>query len=396
MGISKQISSHRPLGIQGHEIPKHPGLRVVFAGGGTGGHLFPGIALAKEFEARFPGSRILFVSSGRPIEEKVLSKTGYETAFIQVSGIKGKSLWAKFKSAMILPKGVLTAVALLRKFKPHVVMGLGGYSAGPVILGAWMLGIHRAICEQNQVPGITNKILARFSDRIYVAYTNTPLKAAPEKIRVFGNPVRREIIESLQKAGNDSGGLQKVFTVLILGGSQGAHGLNTALVEAVGHLNHPEQYRFIHQTGEADSAMVQRAYDEKKISHTTVPFFEDMASLYRQADLVVCRSGATTLAEVAIAGCAVIFVPFPHAADNHQVFNAKPLVEAGAAEMILEKDLNGHVLAQRLEFYAKHPEIRAQMKKKIKTFGYPDAAERIVEDVSALMGAKAMTLSCAA
>lgn len=371
-------------------------MRVVFAGGGTGGHLFPGIAVAREFESKCPGTRILFVSSGRPIEEKVLAKTGFETAMIRVEGIKGKSLWSKLKSAMILPRGVMGAIALLLRFKPDVVMGLGGYSAGPLILAAWMLRIPRAICEQNQLPGVTNKILSHFSDRVYVAYKDTDLNAPMGKIRVFGNPVRKEIIKELMENEKSAQDKNQGYTVLILGGSQGAHGLNMAVVNALGHLSHPDKFRFIHQSGTADEPVVAKAYDEKKIAHTTAAFFDDMASLYLQADLVICRSGATTIAEVTIAGCAVIFVPFPHAADNHQVFNAKPLVEEGAAEMILESDLSGRSLSERIEFYANHPDVCAKMKEKIRMFGNPDAASRIVEDIYQLLAVKPVNLLCAA
>jgi UDP-N-acetylglucosamine--N-acetylmuramyl-(pentapeptide) pyrophosphoryl-undecaprenol N-acetylglucosamine transferase len=169
-----------------------------------------------------------------------------------------------------------------------------------------------------------------------------------------------------------------------------------AVVEALAHLGRPGKYRFIHQSGTADEPVVAKAYDEKKITHTTAAFFDDMASLYREADLVICRSGATTIAEVTIAGCAVIFVPFPHAADNHQVFNAKPLVDEGAAEMILESNLSGKTLSERIEFYAGNPDVCAKMKDKIRAFGNPDAAGHIVEDVSQLLEAKSAKMLCAA
>jgi UDP-N-acetylglucosamine--N-acetylmuramyl-(pentapeptide) pyrophosphoryl-undecaprenol N-acetylglucosamine transferase len=401
MGFSEQINLNRAQtddSRTGTDLKKSEksGLRVIFAGGGTGGHLFPGIAIAREFENRYPGTRILFVSSGRPIEEKVLAKTGFETAMIRVEGIKGKTLWSKLKSAMILPRGLLGAIALLFRFKPDLVMGLGGYSAGPLILAAWMLRIPRAICEQNQLPGVTNRILSHFSDRIYTSYNDTDLNAPAEKIRMFGNPVRKEIVKRLQEHREDVLEKNQAVTVLILGGSQGAHGLNMAVVAALEHLGYPEKFRFIHQSGTADEPVVANAYNEKKIVHTTAAFFDDMASLYRQADLVICRSGATTIAEVTIAGCAVIFVPFPYAADNHQVFNAKPLVDKGAAEMILESDLTGRSLAERIEFYAGHPEVRSQMEGKIRAFGNPDAAARIVEDAYQLLDTKSVKMLCAA
>jgi UDP-N-acetylglucosamine--N-acetylmuramyl-(pentapeptide) pyrophosphoryl-undecaprenol N-acetylglucosamine transferase len=400
MGISEQMSSHQAdtndaVAGTDQKNPEKSGLRVIFAGGGTGGHLFPGIAIAREFVCRQSGTRILFISSGRPIEEKVLAKTGFEIAMIRVEGIKGKSLWSKIKSVMILPRGVLESMALLLRFKPDMVMGMGGYAAGPMILAAWILRVPRAICEQNKLPGVTNRILSRFSNRIYVSYKDTEINAPVEKIRVFGNPVRKEIVQKLKKDGKDAQGKNQGFTVLILGGSQGAHGLNMTVVDALGHLAHLENYRFIHQSGSADESVVRKAYDEKKINHTTAAFFDDMASLYREADLVICRSGATTIAEVTIAGSVVIFVPFPHAADNHQVFNAKPLVDEGAAEMILERDLSAKILAKRIEFYAEHPDACAMMKEKIRTFGKPYAAQKIVDDIYELLNQK-IQVPCAA
>jgi len=395
MGLSKQIKNvsgdtadHRD--ILGKKNLKKSGMRVIFAGGGTGGHLFPGIAIAQEFERTGSGSRILFVSSGRAIEESVLAKTHFEKAAIRVEGIKGKGIWSKLKSVFILPKGLAGAVGLLWRFKPDVVIGMGGYSAGPLIVAAWMLRIPRAICEQNKLPGVTNRLLAHFSDRIYVYYKDTDLKASLDKIRVLGNPVRREIVERLQTAGEKQNGADagRKFVVLILGGSQGAHGINMAVIDALGHLRDPEKYKFIHQSGEVDAEAVRNAYEKRKITNTTAAFFDDMAGLYQEADLVICRSGATTVAEVTIAGCAVIFIPFPHATDNHQVFNAKPLVDEGAAEMILESQISGKLLSERIEFYAGHPDLCSQMKGKIRKFGKPDAAERIVEDIYQLLRKK--------
>jgi UDP-N-acetylglucosamine--N-acetylmuramyl-(pentapeptide) pyrophosphoryl-undecaprenol N-acetylglucosamine transferase len=373
----------------------NPPLGVVFAGGGTGGHLFPAIAIAEEFQDRNPESRILFISSGRPIEEKVLSKTGFEKLIIHVEGIKGKRMWVKLKSLIILPKGLFSAMGLLMRFKPDVVIGMGGYSAGPVILSAWMLRISRVICEQNKLSGVTNRLLSYFADRIYVSYEDTSLTSSAEKIRLTGNPVRKEIVKKLRPHEKSLTGSQQ-FTVLVLGGSQGAHGLNRAVIDALQFLKNPGKYFFVHQSGALDEDMVKKAYRENNIAHMAAAFFDDMACLYRSADLVICRSGATTVAEVTIAGSAVIFVPFPHAADNHQVFNAKPLVDAGAAEMILEHQISPKSLSEKIEYYASHPEALAKMKDKIGRFGKPDAAQRIVEDIYQLLAKRMERMQCAA
>lgn len=400
MGVAEQLKD-RPVTsgdkqkMQEATKTTVPPLRVVFAGGGTGGHLFPAIAIAEQFYDRNRESRILFISSGREIEEKVLSKTGFEKVMIHVEGIKGKRMWVKLKSMIILPMGLLSAMKLLMRFKPDVVVGMGGYSAGPVIVAAWMLRISRVICEQNKLSGVTNRLLSSFADRIYVSYEDTDLTSSVEKICLTGNPVRKGIIQKLRQHEKSLTG-PPLFTVLILGGSQGAHGLNKAVIDALEFLKDPEKYFFIHQSGALDEEVVKKAYQKKNIAHTAAAFFDDMATLYRRADLVICRSGATTVAEVTIAGSAVIFVPFPHAADNHQVYNAKPLVDDGAAEMILEHQLSGDSLSKRIEFYAAHPDMLARMKEKLGKFSKPDAAERVVEDIYQLLAKRTDGMQCAA
>lgn len=377
MGIRKKIAGENPRIAS-----------AIIAGGGTGGHLFPGIAVAEELRLRNPGCRIVFVSSGRPLEERVLSASGFEKAVIPVEGIKGRGTMAKLKSLAMLPPGFARAVMLLLRIRPDVVVGMGGYSAGPVVLGAWMFRFHRVICEQNRLPGITNRILARFAQRVYVSFPDTFDNIPAEKRVLTGNPVRRRIREAL--IAGDNGGSpgpdpSDRFTVLILGGSQGAHGINAALVHALDELGEKAHYHFIHQSGTADADAVAAAYREKGFSAVVAPFFEDMAEIYRGADLVICRAGATTVAEIAVAGKAAIFVPFPHAADDHQMFNALHLVEAGAAEMIPEKDLSGKDVAEKIAFYRRDHKKLTAMQVAMKEFGRPDAARKIIDDISRLV-----------
>lgn len=377
MGIQEKIAGERPRIAS-----------VVIAGGGTGGHLFPGIAVAEEFRRRNPVCRIVFVSSGRPLEERVLSASGFEKAVIPVEGIKSRGPMAKLKSLAMLPLGFARAVMLLLRIRPDVVVGMGGYSAGPVVLGAWMLRYRRVICEQNRQPGMTNRILARFAQRVYVSFPDSFDNVPAEKKMLTGNPVRRRILEALSAPENGCPAKQASsdrFNVLILGGSQGAHGLNLAVIRAMDDLADKENYHFIHQSGTADADAVAAAYREKGFSAVVAPFFEDMAGLYRGADLVICRAGATTVAEIAVAGKAAVFVPFPYAADDHQMFNALHLVEAGAAEMILEKDLSGCDLAGRIAFYRRNPGKLTAMQAAMKGFGRPDAAEKIIDDISRLI-----------
>jgi len=376
------------------------GLRIVIAGGGTGGHLFPGIAIAEVFMKRQPATRVLFVTSGKRIEETVLAKTFFEKKLISVEGIKGKGIFAKLTSIFRLPKGLLDALRLLIGFKPDIVIGMGAYSAGPVILGAWLLRIHRVIHEQNSIPGLTNRLLSGLAEKIYVSFPDTGFKSSfKHKIDFTGNPVRNEIV---QRAGLDQNSHQvpqdekRLFTLLILGGSQGAHSINMAVLDSIYYLKNPDKYRFVHQTGIKDADAVSKVYQQHHIVSDVAPFFNDMADRYREADLVICRSGATTVAELTVTGKAVVFIPFPFATDGHQVVNAKALVADGAAEMIYEKDLSGKILAGKMAYYAENTEVKKSMESKIQKFGHPDAADRIVDDIYRIIHNNDYETPCAA
>ena len=357
-------------------------LRIVIAGGGTGGHLFPGIAMAEEFQARNPGTIVIFVSTGNRMEKSVLSKTDFELRIVTAAGIKGRGLWNQLMSVLKIPKGILESIRILKEFSPDLAIGLGSYSAGPVIIGAWLRRIPIAIQEQNILPGVTNRILARFAKRIYTSFDNTRANFDSHKVRWTGNPVRRELIDLVERhaSENEKSTGDKLFTVLIVGGSQGAHRLNMAVIEALGQLENKGHLYFVHQTGEADQRRVREAYLNSNIQSTVQSFFDNMAELYSRADLLICRAGATTVAEITALGKAAIFVPFPYAADNHQALNAGSLADAGAAEMILESNLSGEVLRQKIEFYAAHREAIAKMAAESRRFGNPDAAAKIVND----------------
>jgi UDP-N-acetylglucosamine--N-acetylmuramyl-(pentapeptide) pyrophosphoryl-undecaprenol N-acetylglucosamine transferase len=377
-----------------------PELRILIAGGGTGGHLFPGIAIAEVFMKRQPATRVLFVTSGKKIEETVLGKTSFEKKLISVQGIKGKGLFAKLASLCRLPKGMIDAIRLLIGFKPHIVIGMGAYSAGPIIAGAWMMRIHRVIHEQNSIPGLTNRLLSGLVEKIYVSFPDTRFKSSvSHKIDFTGNPVRHEILQATGKESSSQKVLpdeNPLFNVLILGGSQGAHSINMAVLDSIMYLKEPEKFRFVHQTGTGDADEVSKVYQQLKVEAVVAPFFTDMADRYHQADLVICRSGATTVAELTVSGKAVIFIPFPFATDDHQVVNARALVENGAAEMIQEKDLTGQILAGKIRFYAENPEVMKRMQSKIRQFGHPDASERIADDIYRIIDNKVVETPCAA
>ena len=358
-------------------------LRVVIAGGGTGGHLFPGIAIAQEFVAKNAENSVLFVGTGKQFEVSILSETGFAHRRITAEGFKGRGIWHQLVSILKVPKGIVESILILKDFKPHIVIGVGGYSAGPLAMGARLLGIKIVLHEQNILPGITNRILSRFADRVYVSFAETIMGVTPEKIRFTGNPVRKEIIrcaETLRHADTQVSKKEKKFTILILGGSQGAHSINMALLEALEYIENRGNIVLVHQTGEQDVTQVKQRYEEYGIENDTRVFFKDMARQYQNADLIICRAGATTVAEIKAMGKGVIFIPFPFAADNHQVLNAKSMEKAGGAEMILEKDLSGRVLAERIEYYIQRPEELQQMARRSGDLGRVDAAEIIVND----------------
>jgi len=257
-----------------------------------------------------------------------------------------------------------------------------------VVVAAWLMRKKIVLHEQNILPGITNRLLSPFADRIYVSFKETRANFNPKKVRVTGNPIREEILVGDKQSMTTDPDPGRPFTILVIGGSQGAHSINMTVIEALTYLPQKDRYFFLHQTGPADEIEVKTAYERYGIRGTVKPFFQNMGRRYQQADLIICRAGATTVAEVTAVGKSVIFIPFPFAADNHQVLNARSLAQNGAAEMILQKDLNGRMLAQKIEYYAAHPEVLGMMASKIKHFGKPLAAREIVDDGYELMNAK--------
>jgi UDP-N-acetylglucosamine--N-acetylmuramyl-(pentapeptide) pyrophosphoryl-undecaprenol N-acetylglucosamine transferase len=362
------------------DLPDGRGMRMLIAGGGTGGHLFPGIAVARRFVADNPENRVLFVVTGKPFEEAMLGRAALPFRRIRAEGLKGRGRWRQVRALVKVPGSVWQSLRIMRQFRPEVVLGLGSYTAGAVAAAAWLLRIPLVLHEQNLLPGITTRMLARLADRILISFAETAAALGSPNCRVTGNPVREEI---LQAAGAPSVPYlaahgRSPFTVLIVGGSQGAHSINMALIEALGHLHRGERFFFVHQTGAADEAAVEAAYRLRGVAGKVQAFFDDMDRRYRQADLVICRSGATTVAELTALGKGAVLIPYPFAADDHQVANARPLAKAEAAEMILESELSGEHLARRIDFFADHPEALARMADRARRFGRPAAAAAVV------------------
>lgn len=360
-------------------------IGVIVTGGGTGGHLFPGIAVAKEFLARDPETRILFVGTGKAVETSVLAREGFSHQVIAASGFKGMGLFGKLSALTALPRGVIGAWGILGTFSPDLVLGVGSYSAGPVAAAAWLKGIPVVLHEQNAIPGLTNRMLSRIARRIYVSLPESADFFPLEKVRIMGNPVRPELILASGRAGENTPG-ERPFTILVAGGSQGARAINRNVIEALAGIERSESIAFIHQTGTQDETSTREAYHRHGIRAEVGAFFADMGKKYLEADLVICRAGATTIAELACMGKPALLIPYPYAADNHQEHNAAGLVKAGAAEMIREIDLTPEWLLERIRFYRETPGRLIEMSKKAVALGKPEAATSIVNDCLGLIG----------
>lgn len=355
-------------------------LNILIAGGGTGGHLFPGISIAQEFLKANSDSRILFAGTDRPFEKSILEKAGFSHKKINISGLMGMGLFNKLKTALKLPAAVIQAAFILIRFKADLIVGVGGYSSGPVAIAAWLLRKKTVLHEQNIIPGITNKILSRFADRIYVSFAETANHFSMTTVKTTGNPVRSEILA----VNHSTDTMNAPFTVLISGGSQGAHTINEAVCDAISHLD-KDRFFFIHQTGINDAEKVESDYLKSGLPHTVQPFFNDMDKQYEKSDLIICRAGATTIAEITAMGHSAILIPFPFAADNHQEKNADVLVKKKAAEMITEDILTGKMLAEKISYYAEHPEKLKEMGENSRAYGKPNAAATIVNDCYELL-----------
>jgi len=353
-------------------------IRVLFGGGGTGGHLFPGIAIAQELMERNRENEVLFVNTGKPFEQRALENAGFRQSVITAEGIKGRRIPEKFISLAKIPKGVWDSLKIVFRFNPDMVVGLGSYSAGVAVLAGWLLGKKIVLCEQNRSPGITNRMLFYLADRLYVSFPGTRDRMKSKKVVLTGNPVRKSVLKAIGDTTQKPG---RSFTILVIGGSQGAHAINVAVTRALALLPEKNRFHFIHQTGAADASWVKEAYAAAGVSGTVAPFFDDMEKQYAASDLVICRSGASTVAELTALGKPALFIPFPLAADDHQTQNARELADAGAAEMIPQATLDAGTLAEKIVHHAAHPEDLLRMASRAKEFGRPDAAAAIVDDM---------------
>ncbi|MEW6186816.1 MAG: undecaprenyldiphospho-muramoylpentapeptide beta-N-acetylglucosaminyltransferase [Thermodesulfobacteriota bacterium] len=360
-------------------------MRILMVGGGTGGHLFPAVAIAEAFRKKDPENAVEFVVTRRPLDARVLGGKGYPFRPLTVEGIKGKGFVGKLRSLSLLPRAFKESLKIMEEILPDVVLGVGGYVTGPVILAAWWKGVPCAVQEQNSIPGMTNRWLGKMTGRVFLAFEDQGHFFSKKKARIFGNPVRQELLTAYKGQASVSGPL----TLLILGGSQGAHRINRMVIEAldeVGPLKN--EVNFIHQTGEEDEKVVSRAYEERGFRHQVMAFINDMAWAYGQAGMILGRAGAMTVSEITALGKPSLLIPFPFAANNHQEHNARFLVEAGAAEMVLERDIRSGFLAERVRSWLTERERLSDMGKKAAALGRKRAAEEIVEECYRLVEAK--------
>ena len=356
------------------------GPRLIIAAGGTGGHIYPGLAVGKEFRARRPDADILFVGTSRGLEDEIIGEAGFEVEILSAKPLRGGSLLRKIKGLWALAPAYRDARRLLRRFRPDAVVGVGGYISGPLLLAASRNGIPTLILEPNFDPGLTNLWLARFVDAAAVAWEETAAHFRGKAI-VSGNPIRSEIaaVPDIVLAGH--------LRVLLFGGSQGSQILNDAMVAALPHLLPHERFQITHQTGPGQVGEVREAYGEHGVEARIEPYLAHMDQEYAACDIVVSRAGATTCAELAAAGRGAVLVPL-ELAGGHQRHNAEALKRSHAAVVINEAELTGPGLAGTLAELADDPRRVVEMGSRARENGKPDATERIVDRLEELLQAR--------
>ncbi len=369
-------------------------MRLIIAGGGTGGHLFPGIAVAEEFLSRDRSNEVLFVGTERGIEARAVPAAGYRLELISAAGIRGKGGFSQIKGAAMMLYGYAQSRKILKKFRPDMVLGVGGYASLPMVLAARGMQIQRFIHEQNAIPGQTNRLLARFADRVFITLEESARYFPKDTTMLTGNPLRRQILDrryranhndrthnrpDLSRTRNPEPGLH----LFVFGGSQGAHAINMAMLAALPFLKLSRiKLDIVHQTGENDYEDVTAGYREAAVEARVTPFISNMAMEYERADLIICRAGATTIAEISACGKTCLFIPFPHAADDHQRRNAEALLKKDACFMMLERELTGESLAETIRTLAADPDLVRTVGESAFCLARLDAARIIVDEMT--------------
>lgn len=356
-------------------------LKVMITGGKTGGHLFPGIAVAQALRRRDPAVRIRFVGTNTLFEKQMVTAYGFDHSSIFSRPLKGRTLVQKLTGTIAVLVSLTQALWIVWRFRPDFVLGVGGYASFAVVLAAWLLRVPTAIQEQNAFPGMTNRMLARFSTTIFTAFESTRGFSGNSRTQVSGNPVRAQgPVDQTRETG-----MQDIdpedFVLLVTGGSQGAASINRAVVDMAGRITDMPDLFILFQTGAGQDLTVREQLRLLGIRARVQPFFPDMPALMERSDLVICRAGAGTLSELALKGAPAILVPYPHAADDHQTHNAGSVAETGAALVVADRDLSGEVLFQMLLDLKQDPERLNRMARAMATLAKPDAADRIAAHI---------------
>ncbi len=360
--------------------PDKNNLSIVIASGGTGGHLFPAVAVAEEFRSRL-GARVSFVTTDRPMALEILQRYQCPWQTIEVGALKGQRIWRRLATLAGLPGSISQAKQVLKQQSPDLVLGMGGYSTGPVGVAAWRLGIPLAIHEQNAILGFTNRLLARLADRVFLSFPESSDKINPQRVVWTGMPLRPEFIQPppMERPTTPQ-------TLLIMGGSQGAHHINMQMLATLEFLSDwRPRLRIIHLTGPADLEAVRETYDQANFTAQVMAFTPEIATYLTQAHLVVCRAGASTVAELTALGRAAILVPYPYAANQHQEKNARWLRDSQAAYLVANNELTGPRLAAMIKELLGNPEKLADMENRCHSLARPQAAEIMVAECQQLI-----------
>jgi UDP-N-acetylglucosamine--N-acetylmuramyl-(pentapeptide) pyrophosphoryl-undecaprenol N-acetylglucosamine transferase len=358
-------------------------MTIVIAAGGTGGHLYPAVALAREFLRYDPRAKILFVGTARGLESKVLAHERFELALISAEPVMGKGLFGALTGLCAMPVSLWQCLTILRVRRADLVIGVGGYTSPMMLLAAALTGVVRVILEPNANPGVANKAVGPFAQRVFLAFESAADSFDRSKVRVVGTPIRKAFLDGIQQSKEKSGPAH----LLIFGGSQGAKAMNAAVVEGLPDLMTQIPHLTVtHQTGESDHARVAEAYRRAGFEPQVVPFIYDMPAALRQADLVVARAGAMTVAELTACGKPAILIPLPSAIYDHQTKNAKVMEAAGAAVLLSQSVLTGPLLVRTVAAILGDPERLRTMGEASLSLRKIDAAEVIVRECYALMG----------
>ena len=352
------------------------GVRLMIAGGGTGGHIYPAIAIAQEWVRRDRSRKAVFVGTQGGLEKTIVPRAGYPIEFISVGGLKGKGALEFLKNLARLPIGFTQALQVIARHRPNVVLGVGGYASGPVLLAARLRAIPTAILEQNAFPGVTNRVLAKFVNAVAVAFPDSGSRLKRSDAIVTGNPIRAEFFTAKRQP--TTGNRQRL---LVFGGSQGSHVLNEAMIGALLFLARlKDRLDIVHQTGTKELDNVRQAYRASAFPNArVVPYLDPIAEEIAAADLVVSRAGAMTIGELAAVGRAAILVPFAAATNNHQELNARAVEQAGGAIVITESQLTPERLAMTINDVINDPQRAVRMGAAARSLAAPDATKKIVD-----------------